>query len=188
VRKIIVGLLAVGALGVGCAGALWAADEGTSTTPQSTPPAAAAPAAPAAAAPAGGAAAPVAAGESPQDLVKNTPKGKLVNPYAGDYAAVAEEGHAKFLSNGCPGCHGPNGGGGMGATLSDKSFVYGSDDDTLFRLIVLGSLKLIDAGYPQKEPQFLNVYMPPQTVRNPDDIWKIIAWIKSLSMKPPSPQ
>jgi hypothetical protein len=27
--------------------------------------------------------------------------------------------------------------------------------------------------------------MPPQTVKSPDDIWKIIAWIKSLSMKPP---
>lgn len=179
-RKIIIGLFAVGVIGAGWAALLRAADEGAGAT-ESTPPAAAAPAAPDAAAPA-------AAGESPQDLVKNTPNGKLVNPYAGDYAAVAEEGHAKFLANGCPGCHGANGGGGMGATLSDKSFVYGADDDTLFRLIVLGSLKLQDAGYPQKEPQFLNVYMPPQTVHNPDDIWKIIAWIKSLSMKPPSSQ
>lgn len=177
-RKIIIGVFAAGIVGAGWAGLLQAADEAAPAAQEATPPAAAAPAngAP------GSAAAP-AAGESPQELVKNTPKGKLVNPYADKIAEVAEEGHAKFLSNGCPGCHGPNGGGGMGATLSDKSFIYGSEDDTLFRLVVLGSLKLQEAGYPQKEPQFLNVFMPPQNVHSADDLWKIISWIKSLSMK-----
>src|SRR5580658_10551762 len=49
----------------------------------------------------------------PADLVKNTPKGKLVNPYKDTQADVVAEGGKFLLSYSCSGCHGGGGGGGM---------------------------------------------------------------------------
>ena len=101
------------------------------------------PAAGTGAAPAGGEAA-AAGGECckaddttpPLDLVKNTPKGGLHNPYNDKIADAdfAEEGHKTYLSAGCNGCHGGGGGGGMCPPLTNDTWVYGPDDDTLFRL------------------------------------------------------
>ena len=62
-------------------------------------------------------------------------------------AAIAEEGHHRYLSAGCNGCHGGGGGGGMCPPLTNETWVYGADDDTLFRLITLGSDGLNKAGY-----------------------------------------
>jgi hypothetical protein len=50
----------------------------------------------------------------PLELVASTPKGELKNPYNADITAIAEEGHHRFLSAGCNGCHGGGGGGGGG--------------------------------------------------------------------------
>ena len=82
------------------------------------------------------------------DLIKATPKGGLHNPYADKVtdAAFAEEGHKAYLSAGCNGCHGGGGGGGMCPPLTNDTWVYGPDDDTLFRLIALGTDELKDAG------------------------------------------
>jgi mono/diheme cytochrome c family protein len=77
-------------------------------------------------------------GGNPQDMAKSAEKGSLKSPYQ-DFKKVAEEGHQKFMSAGCNGCHGGTGGGGMGPPLTNPIWVYGSDDDTLFRLISLGS-------------------------------------------------
>jgi mono/diheme cytochrome c family protein len=45
------------------------------------------------------------------------------------------EGRRIYLTYGCVGCHGVNGGGGMGKPILDDQWVFGSDDATLFKLI-----------------------------------------------------
>jgi len=59
---------------------------------------------------------------------------KLLNPFAGDPEAV-QEGRKLWLSLGCSGCHGVMGGGGMGAPVLDDTWRFGSDDETLYKLI-----------------------------------------------------
>ena len=54
----------------------------------------------------------------------------------------AHEAIAKYMAAGCNGCHGGGGGGGMAAPLTNPIWIYGDDDDTLFRLIALGTGKL----------------------------------------------
>jgi mono/diheme cytochrome c family protein len=39
------------------------------------------------------------------------------------------------MAAGCNGCHGGGGGGGMAVPLTNPVWIYGDDDDTLFRLI-----------------------------------------------------
>jgi mono/diheme cytochrome c family protein len=75
------------------------------------------------------------------DSQASTPKGQLKSPYA-DFASVAEEGHRKYMAGGCNGCHG-GGGGGMAMPLTSPCWIYGDDDDALFRLITLGTGKLV---------------------------------------------
>jgi mono/diheme cytochrome c family protein len=193
VRKIIFGLLAVGIV-VGAwfsVGSSQAADE---------PAAEAAPAGDAAPAAAGGdAAACCKAGDTtpPLDLVKATPVGGLHNPYNDQIDAIAEEGHKKYLSFSCNGCHGGGGGGGMCPPLTNDSWVYGADDDTVFRLISLGSDALQkDLGYKRVKQEVVVGPMPPfgGIVKTSDDMWKVIAFIRSKnpsSMKrasEPAPQ
>jgi mono/diheme cytochrome c family protein len=119
---------------------------------------------------------------TPLDRVAATPKGELKNPYA-DYASIAEEGHKKFLSAGCNGCHGGGGGGGICPPLTNSVWIYGSDDDTLFRLVTLGSDELQKQGYVRKQHEVVSAPMPPfgQIIKTDDDLWKIIAWIRSVN-------
>ena len=117
----------------------------------SAPPAAGAPA------PAAGAAAPVAtvggvkpepptAAEleelkkpmKPLERVAAAPKGTLKNPYTDNPEAIAQ-GKKLYFGKSCNGCHGGGGGGGMCPPLTNTVWVYGDTDDTLFRLISLGS-------------------------------------------------
>jgi mono/diheme cytochrome c family protein len=77
----------------------------------------------------------------PTDLVKNITKGQLKSPYQ-DFSKVADEGHQKYMSAGCNGCHGGTGGGGMCPPLTKNTWFFGSDDDTLFRLVTLGTEEL----------------------------------------------
>jgi mono/diheme cytochrome c family protein len=121
-------------------------------------------------------------GNSPVDVATNTPKGQLKNPYA-DFAKVADEGHQKFMSAGCNGCHGGGGGGGMGPPLTNEIWVYGNDSDTLFRLIALGSDGLKKQGYARKGSENVVGPMPAMgtVVKSEDDLWKIIAWIHSVN-------
>ena len=39
------------------------------------------------------------------------------------------------MAHGCSGCHGLMGGGGMGKPILDDTWVFGSDDETLYKLI-----------------------------------------------------
>jgi mono/diheme cytochrome c family protein len=124
---------------------------------------------------------------SPLELASTTPKGELKSPYA-DFASVAEEGRRKYMAAGCNGCHGGGGGGGMAAPLTNQVWIYGNDDDTLFRVIALGtgSLSPDNAfdkfGYKRKGSEGVVGPMPHfgEIVKTPDDLWKIIAWMRSV--------
>jgi mono/diheme cytochrome c family protein len=125
----------------------------------------------------------VAAGEAmtPLERLASTPKGQLKNPYT-DFASVAEKGHKIYMSLDCNSCHGGGGGGGMAAPLTNQIWIYGNDDDTLFRLIALGTVELQKQGYTRKGSEAVVGPMPPfgETIKTDDDLWKIIAWIRSV--------
>jgi mono/diheme cytochrome c family protein len=118
---------------------------------------------------------------SPIDLVKNTPKGKLTNPYKDTQADVVAQGGQFMLSYSCSGCHGGGGGGGMCPPLTNDTWVYGGDDDTLFRLVVLGTDALQQQGYMRKGRENVVGPMPPfgAIIKNADDLWKLLAFVRS---------
>jgi mono/diheme cytochrome c family protein len=117
----------------------------------------------------------------PADLVKNTPKGKLTNPYKDTQADIVAEGQHLLLSYGCNGCHGGGGGGGMCPPLINDTWVYGGDDDTLFRLVVIGSDELQKLGYSRIGRENVVGPMPPfgAIIKSSDDLWKIFAFVRS---------
>lgn len=128
------------------------------------------------------AAAPAAEGEflSAIERVQASPKGTLKNPFTGDETAIAE-GQKLYMGLSCNGCHGGGGGGGMCPPLTNEVWVYGGDDDTLFRLITLGTKDLQAEGYARKGTE--GVVGPMMAYRDLIDderkLWKIIAWIRS---------
>lgn len=150
-------------------------------------------AAPAASAPAAApAATPEAAAgtaQTPLQMAQTAPKGTLKNPYesqekAND-ATFAEEGHKTFLHYGCNGCHGGGGGGGMCPPITNGIWIYGDADDTLFRLVALGSVDLQKQGYKRQAIENIVAPMPSfgQLLLKPDDLWKIVTWIKVQAYK-----
>ena len=203
-RKIITGLLTL-VIVAGMGAFAWKATAADAPAGQAAPaqPAAptgqAAPVQPAAPAPqAEGAAASVGgecckAGDStpPLDLIKATPKGGLHNPYNDKIADMTEAGHKKYLSFSCNGCHGGGGGGGMCVPLTNDTWVYGPDDDTVFRLIALGSDELKKQGYKRVKSEVVVGPMPPfgTIIKTSDDLWKVIAWMRTVNpgseKKPP---
>lgn len=89
---------------------------------------------------------------------------KLLNPFVGDPEAV-KEGRKLWLSLGCSGCHGLMGGGGMGAPVLDDTWRFGSDDETLY--------KLIKGQIPE---QTMTAY-----AAVPDEqVWKMLSYVRSL--------
>jgi mono/diheme cytochrome c family protein len=123
-----------------------------------------------------------ASGKTPKATAESIDKGQLKSPYQ-DFAKVADEGHKKFMAAGCNGCHGGGGGGGMGPPLTNEVWIYGKDDDTLFRLVALGSDGLKTHGYARKGSENVVGPMPAmgEIVKTDDDMWKIIAWIRSVN-------
>ena len=118
---------------------------------------------------------------APLQRVDSTPKGELKSPYV-DFASVAKEGHKLYMSFDCSSCHGGGGGGGMAAPLTNPIWIYGKDDDTLFRLIALGTLEFqsrvtVAKGRVRRRP------MPPfgETIKTDDDRRKVLAWIRSVN-------
>ena len=96
------------------------------------------------------------------------------NPYAADKIAMGQ-GRQLFNRMNCAGCHGDHGGGGMGPSLRDVDWLYGSRDAQIFSSIAEGRAH----------------GMPSWGVKmNDDDIWKIVAYIKSFrtrnEVQPPS--
>jgi mono/diheme cytochrome c family protein len=135
-------------------------------------------AASAAAAPAAAAA---AGGVTAVQLVNTTPKGQLKNPYKDDNAAAVEDGRKAYFRAGCNGCHGGNGGGGMCPPLTNDTWVYGGDDDTLFRLVSLGTDELQSKGYTRTGHENVVGPMPPMgaIVTSADTLWHILAFVRS---------
>lgn len=119
---------------------------------------------------------------TPLELVKAVEKGKLKNPYTDNPDAIAE-GQKLYMGNSCNGCHGGGGGGGMCPSLTNETWVYGSDDDTLFRLITLGSAHLkSDQGFKAIAKETVTGPMPgyQDIITDTDKLWKIIAWIRTV--------
>lgn len=124
--------------------------------------------------------------KTPFQLALMTPKGELQSPYS-DPSSIADEGYKIYLSLDCGGCHGGGGGGGMAAPLTNPIWIYGDDDDTLFRVIALGTGSLSpgnafdNQGHTRKGSEFVVAPMPPygEIIRTENEIWKIIAWIRS---------
>jgi len=122
-----------------------------------------------------------AAKNSPVDLVRATPKGKLANPYQDTQADIVAQGESMFQSYACSGCHGPAGAGALCPPVTNDIWVYGGDDDTLFRLIALGSDELQRQGYSRSGHESIVAPMPPfgAVVHSSDDLWKILAYIRA---------
>jgi len=124
----------------------------------------------------------------PADLVKDTPKGKLVNPYKDTQADAVAAGGQFLLSYSCSGCHGGGGGGGMCPALTNDIWVYGGDDDTLFRLVTLGSDELQKQGYTRVGRENVVGPMPPfgTIIKSADELGKILAFVRSKDIGDPS--
>jgi cytochrome c oxidase cbb3-type subunit 3 len=76
-------------------------------------------------------------------LVKIVPSGipaeaKIKNPMANDPASAAR-GMQLFNAFNCVGCHAPNGGGGMGPSLSSRPFIFGNHAVNHFLVIAHGA-------------------------------------------------
>lgn len=161
----------------------FAADEPAKPADAAAPAAAAAPEA-SSAQPAPVASKVEASGETrtPLELVNAVEKGKLKNPYTDNPDAIAE-GKKLYFGNSCNGCHGGGGGGGMCPSLTNETWVYGSDDDTLFRLITLGSVNLKgQQGFKAIAKETVTGPMPPyqDIIKDTDKLWKIIAFIRTV--------
>ena len=97
---------------------------------------------------------------------------KKLNLFTGNPEAI-KEGRNLYFLYGCNGCHGGTGGGGMGRPLSDDEWTFGSDDETLF--------KLIRGQIPEQT-------MPAVfgKVMTEEETWKVLAFIRSLYKGDPS--
>ncbi len=105
-------------------------------------------------------------------VAQDQAKPKKLNLYTGNLKAI-EEGRKLYPYFGCDGCHGAQGGGGMGRPLIDDEWTFGSDDETLF--------KLIRGQIPEQT-------MPAYTTEDitEDQLWTVLAYVRSLYKGDPS--
>lgn len=94
----------------------------------------------------------------------------LQNPNEGDPQS-AERGMKYFADLNCIGCHADNGGGGMGPSLSNRTFIYGSAPANIFLTIY--------QGRPNGMPSWGGVL--PASV-----IWDLVTYVGKLSNAPSS--
>ncbi|HEX2658970.1 MAG TPA: c-type cytochrome [Polyangia bacterium] len=86
------------------------------------------------------------------------------NPYA-DNGYGMSEGNRLYQAFNCTGCH-AHGGGGIGPALMDRRWLYGGAPEAIFQSIA--------AGRPQGMPAFGQKLMP-------DQIWQLVAYVRSMS-------
>ena len=117
----------------------------------------------------------------PVQRADSTPQGKLKNPYSDSDKAIVDSGNQLYLKYACSGCHGGTGGGGICPPLTDGVWIYGGDDDTLFRLIAYGSQTLQSKGYTRKGLENVVAPMPAmgEVVATDDDLWRILTFIRA---------
>lgn len=120
----------------------------------------------------------------PTELVKIVPPGGLHSPYQ-NWAELAkkEELVKVFRLPGCNECHGGGGGGGFCPALSQGVWFWGNTDDVLFRLVTIGSAELEKSGFVRYQYGSVHAPMPPMgfTIKTSDELWKIIAFIRSIN-------
>ena len=65
--------------------------------------------------------------------------------------------------------------------LTNDTWVYGGDDDTLFRLVAYGSQILQSKGYSRKAQESVVGPMPQmgQLVKTDDELWRILVFVRS---------
>ena len=87
------------------------------------------------------------------------------NPYEGNKTALAD-GERYYNWFNCTGCHGGDGGGGIGPPFADSDWIYGGEPANVYQSIV--------QGRPNGMPSFGG--------RIPEEqVWKIVAYVGSLS-------
>jgi cytochrome c oxidase cbb3-type subunit III len=89
---------------------------------------------------------------------------RVANPFADDRGAIGE-GRRLFNGFNCSGCHGDHAGGGMGPSLRDEDWIYGSTDAQIFSSITEGRAHGMPAW---------------QSKLTEDQTWRLVAYIKSL--------
>ncbi|MDP6352610.1 MAG: c-type cytochrome [Alphaproteobacteria bacterium] len=93
------------------------------------------------------------------------------NPYTGDAAAITE-GRSLWRKTGCYSCHGGVAEGGVGPSLIDDEWVYKPTDKTLFKAIAKGRKGTVMVAWAKD--------------LDGDQIWKVIAFIRSLYQGDPN--
>jgi len=89
------------------------------------------------------------------------------SPVPLDDPATIEAGQALFTGKlGCYGCHGQAGGGGMGPSLADATWIYGSDEASIHETLV--------NGRPNGMPAFSGA-------ATDEELWQVVAFVQSLS-------
>ena len=138
-------------------------------------------------------------GMTAKQAALDVPVGELVNPFDASDEEVVAKGQAAFRGA-CAACHGGTGGGGMGPPLSNQVWNYDETDDTLFRLITLGSdCKNFDVcietlGYKRVKRETMSFPMPGQghlqkdapegkepSLKTPEDVWNIVTFIRKIN-------
>jgi cytochrome c oxidase cbb3-type subunit 3 len=92
----------------------------------------------------------------------------IQNPHEGDPES-AKRGMEYFMAMNCNGCHADNGGGGMGPSLSNRTFIYGGQPANIFLSIY--------QGRPNGMPAWGAVL--PRSV-----IWDLVSYVRKLSNAP----
>lgn len=81
--------------------------------------------------------------------------------------ANIDAGQALFTGKlGCYGCHGREGGGGMGPSLADDNWIYGGDPAAIHESVL--------NGRPNGMPSF-------KDAATDEEIWQVTAFVRSLS-------
>ena len=104
----------------------------------------------------------IAAGGAP-------PSGAMLSNTMTGNAAAAKTGAALFTAMNCEGCHGIEGAGWVGPSLSDGRWRYGGSDAEIFSSIYYGR--------PKGMPAFGGVL-------SPDGIWQLVSYLKALPVPP----
>jgi mono/diheme cytochrome c family protein len=117
---------------------------------------------------------------TPIQRAESASKGSLKNPYNPSQEDKVAQGKELFQSYSCSGCHGGTGGGGMCPPVNGEVWFYGLSDDSLFRLITLGSVGMQQQGFDRLGGPGLQ--MPPfgALIKSDDELWKILTWIRSV--------
>jgi len=98
---------------------------------------------------------------------------ELRNPFDGDVNAAAE-GKKLFLKMGCYACHGHEAEGAVGPDLTDDEWIYKPTDAMIFNTINKGRPGTVMAPFGDQ--------------LKPEDIWKIVEWLRWKNRQRKAPE